>query len=167
VHGWLGIEGAGMAYPDNWRILELESEHFLERLYERDETGAHCGGCPWGNAWKDGYSCRSVMMATQNVCNALETVTMNIDIVIPEMIELERLIEDSTASRPVMSAEDRFELLRPSIMEVFRRSAPPEPNFFPKSALRPQTKEVILQMIRAISSGKKAALFCQFRLVGK
>ena len=166
VHAWLGIEGSGMRYPDNWRIRELEPGHFVERLYRRGEAGQECPGCPWGKAWKDGYACRSLMMPTQDVCRALGTVRMNIDIVIPEMIELEGLIAESCRRQPDASPEERIEELRSSILEVFQRSAPPEPGFLDDERLRPGTEEVVMEMIEAISSGNSTALFCQFRLVG-
>jgi len=167
VHGWLGIEGAGMRYPDNWRILELEPGHFLERLYHRDEDGEPCPGCPWGSAWKDGYACRSVMMATRNVCRTLQSVKMNIDNVIPEMIELETLITERVRRHPDTSSEELYEALAPSIVEVFERSEPPEDGFFDNGRLHPQTVAVVREMIETIAAGKQPALFCQFRLAGE
>lgn len=166
AYAFLGIEGSAMAFPKNWQVISFEANRFVERLYLRNEAGEECGGCPFGLGKEThGFACRTLMSSTNVIFKALETAKMKIDITIPEMKALERLIKEQVKTNPELSEESIWESNQSDFKKVFQTSLPEEEDFISDDRLRPETVSIIKQMVKTILEKEKPALFCQFRLI--
>lgn len=166
VYAWLGVEGAVMPYGRRFHLTVIDDRGYVERLVHRDAAGDRPGGCPWGlGRPEDGFACRTVMTGSRHVFRGLGHATMKVDIGIPEMVAVERLVTAHVAGTPGAAAPAIWAALGPAIAAVFRRSAPREDDFFIAGELRPETRAVIDELIAAITAGARPAIFCQFRLV--
>jgi hypothetical protein len=163
VYAWLGVEGAVMRYGVNFRLPVLDEQRCVERLYQRDESGAESGGCPWGlRNPGDGFACRTIMMGSRHVFGRLEHAQMKVDIGIPEMTAIERIVTEHLERGDV---DEIARAVEPEILAVFSRSMPEEADFLVDGKLRPETAEIVRELIADLAAGKRPAIFCQFRIV--
>jgi len=165
VYAWLGVEGAAMRYGRRFHLPVIDDRGYLERLYQRDPGGARPGGCPWGMERGDGFACRTVMMGARHVFAGLGPATMKVDVAIPEMLAVERLVAAHLIAAPGATPAQVWSALAGDITAVFRRSAPREADFFVDGVPRAETRAVIDELIAALCAGARPAIFCQFRLV--